>query len=116
MMSAAESIEAVFDGTKKIPFLGIKPNYQGYHNTLHTKLHRMRFDTAEIVGDGLKMLKVSPLLRLAIEILPGFLAYPQINKRQMNQKTLSSDPAFGDIRDSLTAIQNKKNLSELNNI
>jgi len=113
LISTAEFIESIFDGTKKIPILGYKPNYQGYHNTLHSKLHRMRFDTAEVVGDLLKSLKVSPPLRVAIEILPGFLAYPQINKRQHQQKNLSSDPSFGDMRDTLNAIQSAKDLENI---
>ena len=116
LMSGAEALESVFDGTRSIPFLGIKPDYRGYHNTLHSKLQRMRFNTSEIVGKALESVEASDLLRIVVEILPGLITYPTVNKRQMGQKTLSSDPAFGDIRDSLISIQNKKNLSELNNI
>ena len=50
ILGLAEGIEAIFDGSRKIPFLGWKPDFVGYHNTVNIKLHRMRFETSQVVG------------------------------------------------------------------
>ena len=82
ILGVAEGIETVFNGTRRIPILGWRPDYTGYHNTVNVKLHRMRFETSQVVGSIIEKRKISPTARIALELLPSFLLYPRQQKIQ----------------------------------
>jgi hypothetical protein len=88
ILGVAEGIETVFNGTRRIPILGWRPDYTGYHNTVNVKLHRMRFETSQVVGSIIERRKISPTARIALELLPSFLLYPRQQKMQKNTQSL----------------------------
>jgi hypothetical protein len=99
----AEVIETVFDGSRKVPILGIAPNYTGYSGTVATKLSRCRSSTASFVGGIIEKHQISPGWRLAMEFLPGFLLYPRIAGKAQAQSSLHNEfvgRAMNDIRDA----------------
>ena len=105
ILGVAGGIETVFDGSRSVPLLGWRPDYTGYHNTVNTKLHRMRFETAQLVGTIIERHRVGPTARILMELLPSFFLYPRQQKRQRGVPGLSSDPRIGDTRGALGAIR-----------
>lgn len=106
--AGAEILESVFDGTRSIPVFNIKPDYTGYSNTVNVKLHRLRFDTSQIVGDIVEKHNVSPFTRIMMELVPGLLLYPKIRQKQKSASTVtnlsstSSSKSYNHIRDKMS--------------
>lgn len=104
LSGGAELIETFFDGTRTIPVLNVAPDYTGYSNNVNAKLHRLRFETSQIVGNAIERHNVSPLSRVLMELVPGFVLYPRIRYKQTSSKpatklsTSSSSNAFNNIR------------------
>ena len=69
--AGAEMLESVFDGTRKVPVLGICPDYTGYSSTVNVKLHRLRFETSQVVGDVVERHNISPMLRIRYGTVTG---------------------------------------------
>jgi len=92
LLGVGEIFESVFDGTREIPILGMKPDYTGFTGTLNVKLHRMRYETSQVVGDAIQRHRLGPLSRIALELLPSFALYPRQRKRQRGRPGLSKDP------------------------
>lgn len=103
---AAGLVEEIFDGSRKIPLLNIRPNYTGYTHTLQDKLLRMKYDISGVVNGGIKQLNISPLTRIGLELLPSFLMYPKMNSMYNNN----------DIRTQLIEIDRYNNNMELDKI
>jgi hypothetical protein len=94
ILGLAEGIETVFDGTREVPVLGWKPDYTDYHNTVTVKLHRMRFETSQVVGSIIDRYKIGPLTRIVMELLPSFFLYPRQQSKQRGAPGLHAD--FGE--------------------
>lgn len=113
ILGAAEGIESVFDGTRSIPVLGWKPDYTGYPSTVNCKLHRMRFETSQIVGQIIERHRIGPTARIIMELLPSFFLYPRQQRRQRGAPGLANDPkvaaesraVVGDPRSAYAAIR-----------
>ena len=104
LSGGAELIETFFDGSRNIPVLNVAPDYTGYSNNVNAKLHRLRFETSQIVGNAIEKHNVSPLSRVLMELVPGFVLYPRIRYKQTSSKpatrlsSSSSSNAFNNIR------------------
>ena len=105
MLGLAEAVETVFDGTRPIPLLGWKPDYTGYHNTVNVKLHRMRFETSQIVSNIIEKYNIGPTARIVMELLPSFFLYPRQMKKQKGSPGLFSDPRIVDARQAYETIR-----------
>jgi hypothetical protein len=119
ILGAAEGIETVFDGTRAVPLLGWRPDYTGYHNTVNVKLHRMRFETSQVVGKIIEKYNIGPTARIIMELLPSFFLYPRQQKKQRGTPGLSSDPRVADARGAISAIRSaseQKSLDDLRNL
>jgi hypothetical protein len=92
LLGFAEGVESVFDGTRSVPVLGWRPDYTGYHNTVAVKLHRMQFETSQIVGTIIEKYNVGPMTRVFMELLPSFFLYPRMQKKQRGSPGLHNDP------------------------
>ena len=116
ILGAAQGIETVFDGTREIPLLGWKPDYTGYHNTVNVKLHRMRFETSQLVGNIIKKYNLSPTSRILLELLPSFFLYPRYQRKQRGAPGLDTDfrsgPQISDARDAYSAIRRSDELGQ----
>jgi hypothetical protein len=105
ILGVAEGIETVFDGSRAVPLVGWKPDYTGYHSTVNIKLHRMRFETSQVVGNIIEKYNVGPTARIIMELLPSFFLYPRQQKKQRGTPGLSSDPHVADARMAMSAIR-----------
>ena len=92
ILGVAEGIETVFDGTREIPVVGWKPDYTGYHNTVSVKLHRMRYETSQLVNEVVEKYNIGPMARLGLEFLPSFVLYPRQRSRERGAPGLDADP------------------------
>ena len=69
--------------------MGWKPDYTGYHNTVNIKLHRMRYETSQVVGNIIEKYNIGPTGRIVLQPPPDFL-YP---RQQRAQKGTPGSPA-----------------------
>ena len=105
ILGFAEGVETVFDGSRTVPLIGWRPDYTGYHNTVNIKLHRMRFETSQVVGNIIQKYNVGPTARIAMELLPSFFLYPRQQTKQRGTPGLSSDPHVSDARMAMGSIR-----------
>ena len=112
LLCCAEAFETVFDGTRKIPFIGMQPDYTGYSSNLSSRLVRCRGATSSIVGDVIEKHSISPTTRLMMELLPSFLLYPHMNSKTKNKTSLHSEFVNRSIG-SINASEKQQNMSEL---
>lgn len=81
VIGGAEFMESKLNGTVAIPPFGWKPDYTGYSNTVNVKLHRMRCETSQIVGNAVEGMGLSSTSRILLELLPSLLLYPKTNAK-----------------------------------
>lgn len=124
ILGIAEMIETVFNGTREVPFVGWKPDYTGYHNTVNVKLHRMRFETSQVVGNAIEKYNVGPLNRIIMELIPSFFLYPRQQHKQRGSPGLHADFAggghqvsrVGDARRAYSAIRRANDPDTINSV
>ena len=116
ILGFAEGIETVFDGSRTVPLVGWKPDYTGYHNTVNVKLHRMRHETSQVVGNIIEKYNIGPTARIIMELLPSFFLYPRQQKKQRGTPGLSSDPHISDARGALNTIRESDERKSLDSI
>lgn len=104
IIGAAEAFESVFDGSWSVPLLG-RLDYTGYPATVNAKLHRMRFETSQIVGRIVEDHNISPKWRILMELLPSFVLYPRQQRKQRGSPGLAGDLRVNDARMSYAAIR-----------
>ena len=116
ILGMSEGIETVFDGTTAVPLVGWKPDYTGYHNTVNVKLHRMRFETSQVVGNIIEKYNIGPTTRIIMELLPSFFLYPRQQKKHKNAPGLHSDFNGVDARNAFSEIRRSEIGSNLENV
>jgi hypothetical protein len=116
ILGFAEGIETVFDGSRSIPLVGWRPDYTGYHNTVNVKLHRMRFETSQVVGNIIQKYNVGATARIVMELLPSFFLYPRQQKKQRGTPGLSSDPRVSDARSAMGSIRASDEMQTLEDV
>lgn len=117
ILGLAEGIETVFDGSRAFPGTNWRPDYTGYHNTVNAKLHRMRFETSQVVGEIVQKYNIGPTSRIIMELLPSFVLYPRQQKKQKAKPGLAGE--IGDSRFAYNAIKDadkKKTLDDIRNL
>jgi len=116
ILGVAEGIETVFDGTRTVPLVGWRPDYTGYHNTVNVKLHRMRFETSQVVGNIIEKYNIGPTARIVMELLPSFFLYPRQQKKQRGTPGLAGDPHVSDARGAYSAIREADDRKTLDDV
>jgi hypothetical protein len=104
IIGGAEALASVFNGQRAIPLLGIRPNYKGYGTTVAVKLHRMRYETSQVVGEVIQKYQVGPVARILLELLPGFFLYPRQNQARGAEGGLETRQG-ADVSGSLASIR-----------
>jgi hypothetical protein len=115
ILGGAEFVETVLDGSRAIPILGWRPDYTGYSATVNAKLHRMRYETSQIVGNVIKKYNVGHAARMGIELLPSFFLYPRQQRKQQGTPGLANEPHVADARyayAAIRAVDEPKNLDD----
>jgi hypothetical protein len=122
ILGFAEGIETIFDGSREVPVVGWKPDYTGYHNTVNVKLHRMRFETSQVVGNVIEKYNIGPTTRIFMELLPSFFLYPRQQRKQRGAPGLHADfgggqvSRVGDARGAYSAIRRSDTPDEINSV
>jgi hypothetical protein len=116
VLGLSEAVETVFDGSRRLPVVGWKPDYTGYHNTVNCKLHRMRFETSQVVGSIIEKYNIGPTGRIILELLPSFFLYPRQQKKQKGTPGLHNDPQVADARQAYAAIRDSDENRDLANV
>lgn len=116
VLGLSEAVETVFDGSRRLPVVGWKPDYTGYHNTVNCKLHRMRFETSQVVGSIIEKYNIGPTGRIILELLPSFFLYPRQQKKQKGSPGLHDDPQVADARQAYAAIRDSDENRDLANV
>ena len=73
-------MEDVFDG-KRVWFGRYRPNLRGWNYQVALKLRRMKYDTSEIVSGAMKDLRMGPVARFLMDLLPNMFMY----SRRLNE-------------------------------
>jgi hypothetical protein len=107
LLGFAEGISTIFDGSRAVPIFGWRPDYTDYHNTVNVKLHRMRFETSQVVGNIIQKYNIGPTSRIVMELLPSFFLYPRQRSKERGSLGLSSEPHIADARGAHNAIRNR---------
>lgn len=85
-------------------------------------MHRLRFETSQIVGDIVEKNNVSPITRILLELVPGLLLYPRVRSKQKvatGTKKLSnnnSTKSYNSIRAKLEPDAQKDDWGNMNDI
>lgn len=87
LMLGAKGLEMIFNGEREI--FGYKLDARGFHNTLRTKLRRMKYETSVFISEVMRDYSVSPKMRIAIEVVPSFILY--VSSRKKDTKPSATD-------------------------
>jgi hypothetical protein len=99
ILAGAQGLEYICDGKRKIgPF---QPDLTGWHNTVRSKLSRMRYETSTIVAGLMQEYNIGPTTRVLMELIPSMILYSHMRKEQHGKSNYSPDQmseAFDDLR------------------
>jgi hypothetical protein len=84
LLMGVHALEELFDG-KRMWFDKYQPDLTGWHNTVNSKLKRMRHDTGQIVSSIMHDYQISPGVRIMMELVPNMILYSNQRKEQHNQ-------------------------------
>ena len=110
IMIGIEGLGWVFDGKREI--LGKRIKLDGFQTRAQTKLRRMRYDTAQIVGDVFNGYNIGPKARLALELLPSMFLYATEMSKVENEESLYEQrarvvtPSDDAVKNAVTSMHN----------
>lgn len=100
-IAGAKTLEMFFDGKKT--YFGYKPDMTGWHRTVRTKMRRMNFERTQIVNSFLESNNISPIGRIAMELVPSAFLYSLSRREQFGQNNYTArddqGEALNDLRD-----------------
>jgi len=100
LLFGAYALEDLFDG-KRMWFDRYRPNLTGWHNTVNTKLIRMRHDTGQIVSGVMQDYNIGPGMRILLELIPNMIIYSKQLSQQYPQQGLYSDEEMAKCAENL---------------
>jgi hypothetical protein len=80
IIAGAQFLGGVLDGTRSIGPL--RPNFDGWHNTLRPKLRGLRFESGKVVSDVMETYNLGPGWRMFLEIAPSAILYSSMRAEQ----------------------------------
>jgi len=103
LLFAAHGMEELFDG-KRMWFDRYQPDLRGWHNSVNVKLHRMRYDTSQLVSTIMHDYNIGPGMRIALELIPNMILYSKMRKEQHDQPALYNDDEIAKANDRIRQI------------
>jgi len=89
ILAGVHGLEYLFDGKRKWgPY---QPDLTNWHNTVRTKLRRMRYETSMIVADAMSTWNVGALTRIMIELVPSAFLHSRMRSEQHGKAGYSPD-------------------------
>jgi len=87
LIFGATALEELFDG-ERTWFGRYRPDLRGWHNNVNAKLHRMRYDTGQVVSNVMQDYNIGPGARLLLELIPNMLMYSRLKSEQKNKPNI----------------------------
>jgi hypothetical protein len=101
ILAGAQGLGYIFDGERKIgPY---KPNLNGWHNEVRTKLRRMKYETATIVSNIVQEYNIGPVSRLLFELVPSAVIFSHMKATNVGKPGYNVDAvsnAISELRES----------------
>ena len=98
ILAGVHGLEYLFDGKRKWgPY---QPDLTNWHNTVRTKLRRMRYETSMIVSETLSAWNIGAFTRVMIELVPSAFLHSRMRSEQHGKAGYSPDQ-MSDAYDSL---------------
>jgi hypothetical protein len=102
ILLGAYGLEEIFDGNRV--WLGkYRPDLQGWHTHVSSKLRRMRYDTSTLVSNVMSEYNIGSMGRILLELVPNAFMYSRKKSKSKGSETLYSqeqaDAARSGIRD-----------------
>lgn len=89
ILAGVHGLEYLFDGKRKWgPY---QPDLTNWHNTVRTKLRRMRYETSMIVSDVMHQYNVGPVTRVLLELVPSAFLHSRMRKDQHGKSGYTPD-------------------------
>lgn len=89
ILAGVHGLEYLFDGKRKWgPY---QPDLTNWHNTVRTKMRRMRYETSMIVSDVMHQWNVGPLTRVMIELVPSAFLHSRMRSDQHGKAGYTPD-------------------------
>jgi hypothetical protein len=89
ILAAVHGLEYLFDGKRKWgPY---QPDLTNWHNTVRTKLRRMRYETSMIVSNVMTEWNVGAFTRIMIELVPSAFLHSRMRSEQHGKAGYSPD-------------------------
>jgi hypothetical protein len=89
ILAGVHGLEYLFDGKRKWgPY---QPDLTNWHNTVRTKLRRMRYETSMIVADAMAQWNVGAFTRVMIELVPSAFLHSRMRSEQHGKAGYSPD-------------------------
>lgn len=103
VLAGVGGLESIFDG-KRIYFGRYRPDLTDWSITVQAKLRRVRPETAMMVGAIMRDYNVSPMWRIAMELVPSAISHMRLRARRDDKSGLYNDvelsKALNEIRGS----------------
>lgn len=89
ILAGVHGLEYLFDGKRKWgPY---QPDLTNWHNTVRTKLRRMRYETSMIVSDIMHSWNVGAFTRVMLELVPSAFLHSRMRSEQHGKAGYSPD-------------------------
>jgi len=104
ILAGVHGLEYLFDGKRKWgPY---QPDLTNWHNTVRTKLRRMRYETSMIVSDVMHQWNVGAFTRVLIELVPSAFLHSRMRSEQHGKAGYTPDQISA-AYDALPPIRNR---------
>lgn len=103
MLFGAHLLEDLFDG-KKVWLGKYRPDVTGWHNNVLAKLRRMRHDTGRVISGVMQDYEVSPMFRIALELVPSLFLHSRTRQLQHSEPDLYTDADYSAAQDEVRNI------------
>jgi hypothetical protein len=103
ILAGVNGLESIFDG-KRVYFGKYRPDLTNWNITVQAKLRRVQPETAMIVGAVMRDYNISPLWRIAMELVPSAISHMRLRAKQDDNSSLYHDielsKALNEMRES----------------
>jgi len=90
VLAGVGGLESIFDG-KRLYFEKYKPDLTNWNITVQAKLRRVRPETAMMVGAIMRDYNISPMWRIAMELVPSAISHMRLRSKQSESSGLYHD-------------------------
>lgn len=81
ILAFAQAMEYICDGERRVGNFTL-PDLTNWHNTVRTKLRKLRYETSTIVSGTMEKYNIGPVGRLGLELVPSAFLHSKMRKDQ----------------------------------